>query len=106
MNVSNRSSGRRPKVDEIIQKFVKQGEPAEGRRLQFRYLCSPTRVVANDKGGVAALEAEENEMVLQDGRTVAKGTGKFNESTSTASSMPSAIRSMRPSGCRFRAARS
>jgi ferredoxin/flavodoxin---NADP+ reductase len=66
-------------IDEIIQKFVKQGEPAEGRRLQFRYLSSPTRVVANDQGRVAALEVEENEMVLQDGKTVAKGTGKFNQ---------------------------
>src|SRR5258705_1282172 len=63
-------------VDEIMKKFVKQGEPAEGRRLTFRYLCSPTKVIANDQGRVAALEAEENEMILQDGRTVAKGTGK------------------------------
>lgn len=63
-------------VEEIMQKFVKQGEPAEGRRLTFRYLCSPTKVIANDQGRVSALEAEENEMVLQDGKTVAKGTGK------------------------------
>jgi ferredoxin--NADP+ reductase len=63
-------------VGKIMQKFVKQGEPAEGRRLTFRYLCSPTKVIANDQGRVAALEAEENEMVLQDGKTVAKGTGK------------------------------
>ena len=63
-------------VDEIMKKFVKQGEPAEGRRLTFRYLCSPTKVIADDQGRVAALEAEENEMILQDGRTVAKGTGK------------------------------
>src|SRR5262249_39702617 len=41
-----------------------------------RYLCSPTKVIANDQGRVAALEAEENVMVLQDGKTVAKGTGK------------------------------
>jgi ferredoxin/flavodoxin---NADP+ reductase len=65
-------------VDEIIEKFVKQGEPAEGRRLQFRYLCSPTRVIGNDRGRVASLEVEENEMILQDGRTVAKGTGKHS----------------------------
>lgn len=63
-------------VGKIMQKFVKQGEPAEERRLTFRYLCSPTKVIANDRGRVAALEAEENEMVLQDGKTVAKGTGK------------------------------
>ena len=63
-------------VEEITRKFVKEGEPAEGRRLTFRYLCSPTKVIANDQGRVAALEAEENVMVLQDGKTVAKGTGK------------------------------
>jgi ferredoxin--NADP+ reductase len=63
-------------VEEIQQKFVRQGEPADGCRLTFRYLCSPTKVIANDQGRVAALEAEENTMVLQDGKTVAKGTGK------------------------------
>jgi ferredoxin/flavodoxin---NADP+ reductase len=63
-------------IDQIVEKFVKQGEPAEGRRLQFRYLCSPTKVIADDRGCVTALEVEENELVLQDGRTVAKGTDK------------------------------
>ena len=62
-------------IDEITQKFVKEGAPAEGRRLTFRYLCSPTKVIANEQGRVAGLEAEENEMVLQDGKPVAKGTG-------------------------------
>jgi ferredoxin/flavodoxin---NADP+ reductase len=62
---------------EIQRKFVTDGEPAEGRRLTFRYLCSPTKVIANDQGRVAVLEAEENVMVLQDGKTVAKGTGKM-----------------------------
>jgi ferredoxin--NADP+ reductase len=66
-------------VGEIMQKFVKEGEPAEGRTLTFRYLCSPTKVIANDKGRVAALEAEDNEMVLRDGRTVAKGTGLMRQ---------------------------
>ena len=63
-------------VGAIAQKMVRQTEPLEGRRLTFRYLCSPTKVIANDQGRVAALEAEENEMILQDGKTVAKGTGK------------------------------
>ena len=66
-------------VDEIIQKFVKKGEPAEGRRLRFRYLCSPCRVVANDEGRVGSLQIEENNLILQDGKTVAKGTGKFGK---------------------------
>jgi len=60
----------------ITQKFIKEGDPLEGRRLTFRYLCSPTKVIANDQGRVAALEVEDNEMILQDGKTVAKGTGK------------------------------
>jgi ferredoxin--NADP+ reductase len=63
-------------VGAITEKFVKQGDPFEGRKLTFRYLCSPIKVIANEQGRVAALEAEENEMVLQDGKTVAKGTGK------------------------------
>lgn len=62
-------------VDEITKKFVKDGEPAEGRRLTFRYLCSPTKVIANQQGRVAALEVEDNIMVLQDGKIVAKGAG-------------------------------
>jgi ferredoxin/flavodoxin---NADP+ reductase len=66
-------------IDQIIEKFVKQGEPAEGRRLQFRYLCSPTKVIADDRGHVAALQVEENELILQDGRTVAKGTGRHTQ---------------------------
>ena len=63
-------------VGAITQKFVMQGEPLENRRLTFLYLCSPNKVIANAQGRVCALEAEENEMVLQDGKTVAKGTGK------------------------------
>ena len=63
-------------VAEITSKFVKQGEPAEGRRLIFRYLCSPVKVIADEGGRVAALEVEENDLLLQDGKTVAKGTGR------------------------------
>jgi ferredoxin--NADP+ reductase len=63
-------------VEAIKAKFIRQGEPLEGRKLTFRYLCSPNKVIANDQGRVAGLEAEENEMILQDGKTVAKGTGK------------------------------
>jgi ferredoxin--NADP+ reductase len=63
-------------VDAIKKKFIREGEPLEGRKLTFRYLCSPNKVVANAQGRVAVLEAEENEMILQDGKTVAKGTGK------------------------------
>src|ERR1043166_1306886 len=34
-------------VDEIIEKFVKDSQPPENQKLRFRYLCSPTRVVAD-----------------------------------------------------------
>src|SRR5918993_467256 len=37
-------------VGAITQKMVRQGEPSEGRRLTFRYLCSPTKVIANEHG--------------------------------------------------------
>jgi ferredoxin/flavodoxin---NADP+ reductase len=63
-------------VEAIRAKFVKHGEPLEGRKLTFRYLFSPVKVIANDQGRVAALEAEQNIMILQDGRTIAKGTGE------------------------------
>lgn len=63
-------------VEAIKKKFIKEGEPLEGRKLTFRYLCSPNKVVANAQGRVAVLEAEENVMVLENGKTVAKGTGK------------------------------
>ena len=62
-------------VEAIKTKFIRQGEPLEGRKLTFRYLCSPIKVIANDQGRVAGLEAEQNIMILQDGKTVAKGTG-------------------------------
>jgi ferredoxin--NADP+ reductase len=63
-------------LEAIKKKFIREGEPLEGRKLTFRYLCSPNKVVANAHGRVATLEAEENEMILQDDKTVAKGTGK------------------------------
>jgi ferredoxin--NADP+ reductase len=63
-------------VDEIIQKFVKDTVPPPNQKLRFRYLCSPTRVVANDAGKVAALEVELNKLVVENGRTAPKGTGE------------------------------
>src|SRR6185369_18087934 len=62
-------------VEAIKTKFIGQGEPLEGRKLTFRYLYSPIKVIANDHGRVAGLEAEQNILILQDGKTVAKGTG-------------------------------
>jgi ferredoxin/flavodoxin---NADP+ reductase len=63
-------------VDEIIQRFVGTTAPPANQKLRFRYLCSPTRVVPNNKNKVAALEVELNKLVVEGGRTVAKGTGQ------------------------------
>jgi ferredoxin--NADP+ reductase len=63
-------------VEEIIQKFVGTTVPPANQKLRFRYLCSPTRVVANKKNEVAALEVELNKLVVENGRTVPKGTGR------------------------------
>src|ERR1043166_5739365 len=63
-------------VEEIIQKFVKDTVPPPNQKLRFRYLCSPTQVVANEAGKVAALEVELNNLVVENGRTAPKGTGQ------------------------------
>jgi len=63
-------------VDEIIQKFVKSTTPPANQKLRFRYLCSPTKVIARSDGKVAGLEVELNKLLLEKGRTVPKGTGK------------------------------
>jgi ferredoxin--NADP+ reductase len=64
-------------VDEIIARFVKPTIPPPNQRLRFRYLCSPTKVIATNDGKVAGLEVELNNLVVENGRTVAKGRGEF-----------------------------
>jgi ferredoxin--NADP+ reductase len=66
-------------VEEIIQKFVKETKPPDNQKLRFRYLCSPTRVIADGEGKVAALEVEKNKLVVENSRTVAKGTGELTQ---------------------------
>ncbi|OGQ24538.1 MAG: hypothetical protein A3C54_00595 [Deltaproteobacteria bacterium RIFCSPHIGHO2_02_FULL_60_17] len=65
-------------VEEILKTFVKETTPPPDCRLRFRYLWSPHQVIGNSQGRVGALEVEENDLVLQDGRTVAKGTGRLS----------------------------
>jgi len=65
-------------VEEILKTFVKETTPPPDCRLRFRYLWSPHQVIGNAQGRVSALEVEENDLVLQDGRTVAKGTGRLS----------------------------
>lgn len=46
-------------------------------RLSFRFLSSPTAIVADDAGRIGGLEIAENELVLRgDGSTAAKDTGE------------------------------
>lgn len=66
-------------VEEIIRKFVKNTTPPAGHKLRFRYLCSPTRVVAGNSDKVAALEVEHNTLAVDKGRIVAQGTGRLTE---------------------------
>jgi ferredoxin--NADP+ reductase len=66
-------------VNEIIQKFVGTTTPPPNQKLCFRYLCSPTQVVANNDGKVAGLEVELNKLVVENGRTVPKGTGQHTQ---------------------------
>lgn len=65
-------------VDELMQASVRETVPPPDQRLRFRYLSSPHQVISNSQGKVAALEVEENQLILQDGRTVAKGTGQYS----------------------------
>ena len=66
-------------VEEIIEKFVGTTTPPPNQKLRFRYLCSPTKVIASDEGKVAALEVELNKLVVENGRTAPKGTGQFTQ---------------------------
>jgi ferredoxin--NADP+ reductase len=66
-------------VDEITRTFVKDTTPPPNQKLRFRYLCSPTQVMANSGGQVAALEVELNKLAVENGRTVAKGTGQHRQ---------------------------
>jgi ferredoxin/flavodoxin---NADP+ reductase len=66
-------------VDEIIKKFVKESTPPPTQKLRFRYLCSPTKVTGDSAGRAAGLEVELNKLVVENGRTVAKGTGRHTE---------------------------
>jgi ferredoxin/flavodoxin---NADP+ reductase len=65
-------------VEEILKTFVKETTPPPDCQLRFRYLWSPHQVIGDSQGRVSALEVEENDLVLQDGRTVAKGTGQLS----------------------------
>ena len=66
-------------AEEALAAFGEQKTPPTGQRFRFRFFCSPRRVIPNAQGGVGALEVEENELVLKDGRTVAQGLGRTRQ---------------------------
>ena len=66
-------------VEEIIQKFVGATTPPPNQKLRFRYLCSPTKVLASNDGKTAGLEVELNKLFVEKGRTVPKGTGQHTQ---------------------------
>lgn len=41
-------------------------EPVSATRIGFRFLSSPKRILGNDEGGVAGLEVDDTELVLQE----------------------------------------
>ncbi|HOT92429.1 MAG TPA: FAD-dependent oxidoreductase [Anaerolineae bacterium] len=41
-------------------------EPVSATRIRFRFLSSPRRILANAEGGVAGLEVDDTELVLQE----------------------------------------
>jgi len=41
-------------------------EPVSATRIRFRFLSSPRRILGNDEGGVAGLEVDDTELVLQE----------------------------------------
>jgi len=50
--------------------------PEGGTRLLFRFLASPKRVLADERGRVRGLEVEETRLVAKGDSTSAKGTGE------------------------------
>jgi ferredoxin--NADP+ reductase len=48
-------------------------------RLYLRFLSSPREILSDGEGHVAALEIEENQLVIKDGQVTAKGTGRTQQ---------------------------
>lgn len=66
-------------VKEVAAKLCVEHEGPSDQRLRFRYLSSPTRVVPDERGRTRFLRVEENKLEVQNGRTVARGTGQHTE---------------------------
>jgi ferredoxin/flavodoxin---NADP+ reductase len=63
---------------EILRAFAARRPRPGAKRLHFRFLVSPTEVLADAGGGVAALKLERNRLETRpDGSAVARGTGEI-----------------------------
>jgi len=61
---------------EILREFAARRPRPDAKRLHFRFLVSPTEVLADAEGGVAGLVLERNRLERKpDGGLVARGTG-------------------------------
>jgi ferredoxin--NADP+ reductase len=67
-------------VDAIIAEMVTDKTLERPRdcpgRMTFRFLASPTRVIANEAGRVCGLEVEENQLVQRQDSVSPRGTGE------------------------------
>jgi ferredoxin--NADP+ reductase len=62
----------------ILRGFAARPPRADARRLHFRFLVSPTEVLADEAGGVAGLVLERNRLETKpDGSVAARGTGEL-----------------------------
>ena len=61
----------------ILQSFAARQSSAKAKKLYFRFLVSPTEIIADADGKVAGLVIEKNRLEVQpDGTVAARGTGE------------------------------
>lgn len=62
---------------DLLRKYAANTEYTQPRRVQFRFLASPTEVIG-ENGKVTALKIEKNALTVKsDGSLAAKGTGEY-----------------------------
>jgi len=62
----------------ILQSFAERPPGTKTKKLHLRFLVSPTEVIADSDGNVAAIKLEKNRLQIQpDGTASARGTGEF-----------------------------
>ncbi|MFZ2335437.1 MAG: NADP oxidoreductase, partial [Sideroxyarcus sp.] len=62
----------------ILQSFAERPPGTKTKKLHLRFLVSPTEVIADSDGNVAAIKLEKNRLQIQpDGTASARGIGEF-----------------------------